>query len=500
MTQEHEQRGSLPQAEPGNLVDLNIASESELCSLQGIGPALATRIIQFRTEVQPFEEPVEVTAVPGISERMYRRFAHRVFIGSAPAEKTPTPERESAAGEPDRVSQPATGLEDARLEETRDAGTEEPPALESKPEVPEIEEEPVPESELSHPEEESVPELEPDTAEPAEQELLPEPEAEVSGLQEEPAPEPEPEPVHPEEGHALGLERETAEPMAEEHGLEPELVMAGAEEEPPLEPMAGEPVEVPASEPRLRIPRFRRAPKPEPDHATGEPEEVPVQEPEEMVEWTARHGQEPPLVQVVSPPGVGHWHLLLVGILSAVAGAVLALLALLLLNGTLDFRGDTLQAIQTEASRVDSELEDLGADLEDVRAQLGVVERLARRLDDMEAGLQRLGNQAEGIRTDLGQVSERLSTAQTAIGTLNGRASDLEAGADTLRSQFAEMEGSVNGLRAHLGELDASMNGLRTELGAVVESLGALSDELETVRQAAERFDAFLQGLRELLR
>ncbi len=66
--------------ESATLIDLNRADEKTLATLPGIGPKLATRIVRFRDEVRPFEEPIEVTAVPGISESMYHRFADRVRV------------------------------------------------------------------------------------------------------------------------------------------------------------------------------------------------------------------------------------------------------------------------------------------------------------------------------------------------------------------------------------------------------------------------------------
>ncbi len=75
------------------IVDLNTASVEELTSLPGIGPALAERIIRYRETVHPFEEPVEITAVPGISERMYRAFADRLTV--VPPEPSPPPAAEA---------------------------------------------------------------------------------------------------------------------------------------------------------------------------------------------------------------------------------------------------------------------------------------------------------------------------------------------------------------------------------------------------------------------
>jgi len=77
-------------------IDLNRANLEMLTTLPGIGPRLAKRIIQFREEVHPFEEAIEITAVPGISERMYRQWANRLTV-----EPVATGEEEPATGQPE---------------------------------------------------------------------------------------------------------------------------------------------------------------------------------------------------------------------------------------------------------------------------------------------------------------------------------------------------------------------------------------------------------------
>ncbi len=52
----------------GLLVDINTATQEQLESLPGIGPATAQAIIQYRTEHGPFQAMSELDAVPGIGE------------------------------------------------------------------------------------------------------------------------------------------------------------------------------------------------------------------------------------------------------------------------------------------------------------------------------------------------------------------------------------------------------------------------------------------------
>ncbi len=62
--------------------DLNTATAEELRQLPGIGPALAERIITYRSTAEGFQEPAEITAVPGIGERTYETIADRLAVVS----------------------------------------------------------------------------------------------------------------------------------------------------------------------------------------------------------------------------------------------------------------------------------------------------------------------------------------------------------------------------------------------------------------------------------
>jgi competence ComEA-like helix-hairpin-helix protein len=61
-------------------VDLNTACLDDLCSVPGIGPTLAQRIISFRSEHGPFSDASELARVPRIGSRTLARLSERVSI------------------------------------------------------------------------------------------------------------------------------------------------------------------------------------------------------------------------------------------------------------------------------------------------------------------------------------------------------------------------------------------------------------------------------------
>ena len=61
-------------------IDINAADVETLTTISGIGPALAQRIVEFRETVHPYEEVIELAAVPGISEKMVRGFEELVTV------------------------------------------------------------------------------------------------------------------------------------------------------------------------------------------------------------------------------------------------------------------------------------------------------------------------------------------------------------------------------------------------------------------------------------
>lgn len=69
-------------AEPagGELVNINTAGAEELETLDGIGPALAQRIIAYRYANGPFKSVDDLLLVKGIGPAALENFRHRVTV------------------------------------------------------------------------------------------------------------------------------------------------------------------------------------------------------------------------------------------------------------------------------------------------------------------------------------------------------------------------------------------------------------------------------------
>lgn len=61
-------------------VNINTASKDELDKLPGIGPALAERIIEYRTANEPFRDIADIKKVPGIGESKYNQLKNRITL------------------------------------------------------------------------------------------------------------------------------------------------------------------------------------------------------------------------------------------------------------------------------------------------------------------------------------------------------------------------------------------------------------------------------------
>ncbi len=182
----------------------------------------------------------------------------------------------------------------------------------------------------------------------------------------------------------------------------------------------------------------------------------------------------PTPVRVTTPPprgGVGWLPLLLVGLLSAIAGALLALLVLWLLNGTLDMQQSAERRLRNEVFRLEG-------DMEAIRAQVGGVE-------DRITGVESLAADVEQARSEIRNLQRSTDSLQGEIDTATQRLDDLQAGLAGLSDDMVNVEESVTTLGTQLQDVEARV--------------GTMAEELAEAQEAVSRFDAFLEGLRALL-
>lgn len=73
----HAQQGK---SAPTEKINLNTATSEQLQTLPGIGPALAERIIAYRTKVGKFTKIEELLNVSGIGEKRFQQFKDRLTV------------------------------------------------------------------------------------------------------------------------------------------------------------------------------------------------------------------------------------------------------------------------------------------------------------------------------------------------------------------------------------------------------------------------------------
>jgi len=61
-------------------ININTASIEELQRLPGIGPALASRIVEHRRRHGLFKRTQDIVIVRGMSAKLYRRIAHLIRV------------------------------------------------------------------------------------------------------------------------------------------------------------------------------------------------------------------------------------------------------------------------------------------------------------------------------------------------------------------------------------------------------------------------------------
>ncbi len=75
------------QTDTMGLVNINQASEEELQELQGIGPVLAKRIVEYRQANGSFERLDDLKNVTGIGDKTFEKFRHQITLSRTDTEK-----------------------------------------------------------------------------------------------------------------------------------------------------------------------------------------------------------------------------------------------------------------------------------------------------------------------------------------------------------------------------------------------------------------------------
>src|SRR5215510_14819692 len=61
-------------------ININTASVEELQRLPGVGPALASRVVEHRRKHGPFKRPQDIVIMSGMSAKLYRRIADLIRV------------------------------------------------------------------------------------------------------------------------------------------------------------------------------------------------------------------------------------------------------------------------------------------------------------------------------------------------------------------------------------------------------------------------------------
>jgi len=64
----------------GSLIDLNSADEKTLCSIPGIGPSTAKKIIEYRDSKGSFGKPDDLLEVPGIGKKKFEKIKDKITV------------------------------------------------------------------------------------------------------------------------------------------------------------------------------------------------------------------------------------------------------------------------------------------------------------------------------------------------------------------------------------------------------------------------------------
>ena len=113
---------------------------------------------------------------------------------------------------------------------------------------------------------------------------------------------------------------------------------------------------------------------------------------------------------------------------------------------------------------------------------------LTVRVEGLEAQADDLSQDVDGLRTRLNNLE-----------ALNGRVSTLEESAQQLRQDVDATNAEVSEVSTQVGDLTAQLGDLTGEVADLTQQADKLEAELETVQRQNAQFQAFFEGLRDLM-
>jgi uncharacterized protein HemX len=121
----------------------------------------------------------------------------------------------------------------------------------------------------------------------------------------------------------------------------------------------------------------------------------------------------------------------------------------------------------------------------------GRVMEVSRQADGLSAQTDLLAQDLEGLRVrldNLAALSGRIEAVEAATG-------GLQADLTELQTRLVELEG----LDERVGAVKATAEQLQTDVAQLQSEMAALGTEVETLQEQGDRFQGFLEGLRDLL-
>lgn len=206
-----------------------------------------------------------------------------------------------------------------------------------------------------------------------------------------------------------------------------------------------------------------------------------------------------PLARIIGP-----W---LWWIVAALFGAIISLLVLQAVNGTLRFAdSQAVWIAQTEISQARQEQVTLRDQIAGIAERLTELQKHAQELSQMRQELGLVQGRMSAFSDETTQLTRDLDALRSQTEDLRARVETIDANLQEAEAQLKVQLGEVNERIAEEGDrLDQAIahvaqesETLRTNLTQVEDALSTLDAQVKEARKAAERSDRFLIGVREL--